>query len=83
MSVISVTIPIKIAAPRGAAVAAIWFVAILGWLERLADRRAQSHQLTDRVEEAACVRSQAQQLMAYDTRSAADLFAAADRHARD
>ena len=80
MSTITVIAPIKIAAPRGAAVAATWFVAFLGWLEKVADKREQSRQLVGRIEEAARVRSYAQQLMAHDPRYAADLFAAADRH---
>ena len=80
MSTITVIAPIKIAVPRGAAVAAIWFVAFLGWLEKVADKREQSRQLVGRIEEAARVRSYAQQLMAHDPRYAADLFAAADRH---
>lgn len=83
MTVISINTPVQIAAPRGAAIAAVWFVAFLDWMERLADRRTQSRQFTARVEEASRVRSQAQQLVAYDPRFAADLFAAADRHERD
>ncbi len=82
MNSITVIAPIKIAVPRGAAVAATWFVAFLGWLEKVADRREQSRQLVGRIEEAARVRSYAQQLVAHDPRHAADLFAAADRHER-
>lgn len=82
MNTITVNVPIKTAAPRGAVIAATWFVAFLGWLEKVADRREQSRQLAGRVEEAARVRSYAHQLMTHDPRFAADLFAAADRHER-
>ena len=83
MNTITVYAPVKTALPRGAAVAAAWFVAFLGWLEKVADRRVQSRQLVGRVEEATRVRRLGQQLMAHDPRFAADLFAAADRHERD
>ena len=83
MKTITVYAPVKIAVPRGATVAAAWFVAFLGWLENVADRRVRSRQLVGRVEEATRVRRLGQQLMAHDPRFAADLFAAADRHERD
>ena len=82
MTIITVNVPTKTAAPRGAAVVASWFVAFLGWLEAVADRRQQSRQLAGRVAEAAQMREYAQQVMALDARFAADLFAAADRHQR-
>jgi hypothetical protein len=82
MNTITVNAPVKTAIPRGAAVAARWFVALLGWLEKSADRRVQSRQFVNRVEEASRLRSYAQQVMSLDPRYAADLFAAADRHER-
>ena len=82
MSTITVTAPVKTAAPRGARVAARWFVAFLRWLETQAARREQSRHLAGRVEEAARVRTYAQNIMAHDPRFASDLFAAADRHER-
>ena len=82
MSTITVNAPIKTTAPRGAAIAARWFVASLAWMEKSADRREQTRQFVGRVDEAARVRSYAQQVMSHDPRFAADLFAAADRHER-
>lgn len=82
MNIIAVNVPSKTAVPRGASVAAAWFVATLNWLEKLAARRVQSRRLTLRVEEAMRLRNYAQQVMAQDPRYAADLFAAADRHDR-
>jgi|GEM_PF-1627438 len=82
MSSITVNAPVKINAPRGAAVAAIWFVSLLTWLEKLSRRREESRQMAGRQGEAARVRTYAQQIMGHDPRFAADLFAAADRHER-
>ena len=82
MTSITVNAPIKTLAPRGAAVAATWFMALLTWVEKLSDQRAESRQFAGRQDEAARVRVHAQQIMAHDPRFAADLFAAADRHER-
>ena len=82
MTSITVNAPIKTLAPRGAAVAATWFMALLTWVEKLSGQRAESRQFAGRQDEAARVRAHAQQIMAHDPRFAADLFAAADRHER-
>lgn len=82
MSTITVNTPVKTLAPRGAAIAATWFVAFLSWLKKLSHRREEGRHVAGRQDEAARVRSYAQQIMAHDPRFAADLFAAADRHER-
>ena len=80
MSTITVNAPVKTVAPRGAQIAATWFVSFLTWLETLSHRREESRQMAGRQDEAARVRTYAQQIMGHDPRFAADLFAAADRH---
>ncbi len=83
MSTVTVNAPVKTTAPRGAILAATWFVALLTWFEELSHRREESKRLGGRQAEAARVRTFAQQIMAQDPRFAADLFAAADRHERN
>lgn len=82
MSTVTVNTPVKTTAPRGARVAATWFVAFLNWFEKLSRQREQGRQVSGRQDEAARVRTFAQQIMSQDPRFAADLFAAADRHER-
>ena len=82
MTSITVNAPVKTHAPRGAAVAATWFIALLTWVEKLSQQRAESRHFAGRQDEAARVRTYAQQIMGHDPRFAADLFAAADRHER-
>jgi len=73
MSSITVNAPVKINAPRGAAVAAIWFVSLLTWLEKLSRRREESRQMAGRQGEAARVRTYAQQIMGH-TRASRPTF---------
>ena len=82
MTSITVKNPVKSLATRGAAVATTWFIALLTWVEKLSRQRAESRQFAGRQDEAARVRTYAQQIMGHDPRFAADLFAAADRHER-
>ncbi len=65
-----------IATPRGARVAAALFVRLLGWTVGKPARRPLT-----RAEEAAKVREMGFRVQATDPGFAADLFAAADRHA--
>jgi hypothetical protein len=80
MTTITVNTPVKIAAPRGSRIAAIWFGRLLTRLGNLAEQRAASRALQARLKEASEVRAYAQAVMAEDPRFAADLLAAADRH---
>ena len=82
MTSITVNAPVKTKAPRGANVAATWFMALLTWVKKLSHQRTESRQFAGRQDEAARVRTYAQQIMGDDPRFAADLFAAADRHER-
>ena len=82
MTSITINAPVKTNPPRGANVAATWFMALLTWVEKLSHKRAESRQFAGRRGEAARVRTYAQQIMGHDPRYAADLFAAADRHER-
>ncbi len=82
MHTITVNTPATVRAPRGAAWAASAFALLLnGWRDAHA-RRQQRLAMSTRQREAAEVRRLAQQMMAMDSRFAADLFAAADRHER-
>ena len=80
MTTITINTPVKIAAPRGSRIAAVWFGRLLTRLGDLAEQRADSRAQAGRVREASQVRAYAQAVMAEDPRFAADLFAAADRH---
>jgi len=83
MTVISIQAPRHVATPRGAALAAWAVQAIRNATSRLAaarQERTDRRGYTTRVGDAASVRRYAQQVMQYDARFAADLFAAADRH---
>jgi len=82
MTTMTVSIPAKVAAPRGATWAANAFAAFLNWLEAVSETRTDRRAQADRLAEAARVRIYAQDVMAQDPRFAADLFAAADRHER-
>jgi len=83
MSIISIQAPRHVAAPRGAAFAAWAFQVIRKIISRLSaarQERTDHRGYAARVVDAASVRRYAQQVMQYDARFAADLFAAADRH---
>lgn len=80
MPVITIHVPAKINEPRGSAIAARWFTALLNALDAAGARRKSRRLAADRQAEAAAVRSYAQQFAAQDPRFAADLCAAADRH---
>ena len=82
MSTITVHVPLTVAEPRGAKLAAHVFAALLRWAQKRVDashvRREQISRLTD----AARVRRLASAMNVVDPRFAADLMAAADRHER-
>lgn len=82
MSTITVQSPIKVVAPRGAALAAALAVRLLSWIEDTqrarAERRAQAH----RQGEASELRQYAMRFARHDPRFTSDLMAAADRHER-
>lgn len=80
MTTITVNTPVRIAAPRGSRIAALWFGRLLTRLGDLAEQRAASRSLAIRVKEANEVREFAHRIAREDARFAADLFAAADRH---
>ena len=82
MTTITVNAPVKVTAPRGARIAAVWFGRLLTRLGDMAEQRVEHRALASRVREASEVRAYALSLMAQDPRFAADLFAAADRHER-
>jgi hypothetical protein len=80
MTTITINTPVKVAAPRGAALAAAWFSKLLDGMQTLAKIRARQRLQTQRVAEANQVRQYAHEVMGQDRRFAADLLAAADRH---
>jgi len=83
MTIISIQAPRHVPTPRGAALAAWAFQAFGEVFSRLGTARqvrTECRGFASRVSEAANVRRYAQQVMQYDARFAADLFAAADRH---
>ena len=82
MNTITSNTPGKVTAPRGARPAALWFGALLRAFGKAGDRRIQRREESDRQADAARVRRYAQSVSASDSRFAADLFAAADRHER-
>ena len=82
MSTITVHAPRAVKAPRAARLAAALFMWLLSALQRSGSARAQRRLQTERITEAAAVRSYAQRFAGHDPRFAADLLAAADRHER-
>jgi hypothetical protein len=87
MTTVSILSPRKVATPRGALLGAWLFQQLAQGLQRvaraagqLAQRRAQRRAESLRVSDASAVRRYAEQVMHYDARFAADLFAAAERH---
>ncbi len=82
MTTMTVSTHAEVFAPRGAQWAANGFAALLNWIEKAGQRRAQESEYATRIGEAARVRAFAQQVLAHDPRFASDLFAAADRHER-
>ncbi len=82
MSTITVTSPIKVAAPRGAALAAALAVRLLSWMDDTRRARAERRQQAQRVGEASVLRHYAMRFTRHDPRFTSDLMAAADRHER-
>lgn len=82
MTTITIARPTNVAAPRGAAWAATAAARLLAWWDAHATRRAVVRAHADRVSEAAEVRRLADSWRPVDSRFAADLYAAADRHER-
>ena len=82
MSTITVQSPIKVVAPRGAAVAAALALRLLGWIEAAQRARAERREQANREGEAAELRKHAMRFARHDPRFTADLMAAADRHER-
>jgi len=82
MSTITVQSPIKVVAPRGAALAAELAVRLLRWIEDTQRARAERLALASRHGEASALRQYAMRFASHDPRFTADLMAAADRHER-
>jgi hypothetical protein len=82
MAAITVNASAKIVAPQGASLPATLFACLAGWFRHASVARTQAPRYSERAADAARVRRYAQQVMSYDPRFAADLFAAADRHER-
>jgi hypothetical protein len=82
MSTITVQSPIKVAAPRGAALAAALAVRLLSWIEDTQRARAERRAQADRQGEASALRQYAMRFARHDPRFTSDLMAAADRHER-
>jgi hypothetical protein len=80
MTTITVQAPAKIAAPRGAWIAAAAFARLLQILHIGRMERSERRRRVERENDLASVRRYAQQMMEIDPRFASDLFAAADRH---
>jgi hypothetical protein len=80
MTTIAVNPSAKAGTSRASQLAAMLYGAVGTWFRRTSQARAEGRALADRASEAAEVRTYAQQVMHYDPRFAADLFAAADRH---
>jgi hypothetical protein len=81
-STITVQSPIKVAAPRGAKLAAALALGFVRWLEAQSRARAERHQQATRLAEAAELRLYAARFARHDPRFTSDLLAAADRHER-
>lgn len=85
MTTLTTINPVAVSAPRAAAwAAAAWMGASHSWtkLRLWAGQRAENASTGGRVNEANRLRHVAQGFMSSDSRFAADLFAAADRHER-
>ena len=82
MSTITVQSPIKVEAPRGAALAAALAVRLLRWIEDTQRARAERHAQRCRQGEASALRQHAMRFASHDPRFTSDLIAAADRHER-
>ncbi len=80
MTTVTVNVPVAIAAPRGAELAASLYHTIASSLSIWRRARQARRVVADRVAEAAGVRAYAWQIMSQDRGYAADLLAAADRH---
>ena len=82
MSTITVHIPLTVAEPRGARVAAHVFASLLRWMQGWVEARQVRQHQSSRISEAARVRRMANAMYEVDPRFATDLMAAADRHER-
>ena len=82
MSTITVQSPIRINAPRGAALAAALAVRLLRWIENTQRARAERRLQAGRQGEATALRQYAMRFTRHDPRFTSDLMAAADRHER-
>lgn len=85
MTTITVQSPRTVATPRGAVLGAWLFQRAIAAVQRLNQTRrehVEQRVLAARISDASSVRRYAQNVIQYDPRFAADLFAAADRHER-
>ena len=82
MHTITVRIPVTPSAPRGSRWAAGVFSAVLQAWSQAASARAVRLEARERKVAVQQVRARASSMQSHDPRSAADLFAAADRHER-
>lgn len=80
MTTTTVNVPAQTPAPRGALWAANLFYGLLSLGQSVWSAEMQHRARRTRCAEASEVRTYARKLERYDPRSAADLFAAADRH---
>jgi hypothetical protein len=81
MTTITVHTPEPTAEPRGARFIATLAARVLAWFEKVGYERAEAALRQQRLADAAWVRDYAQRFRASDPNFAADLMAAADRHA--
>jgi hypothetical protein len=81
LSFLSITTPLPVAVPRAAPVAAYYFLKLLGSLASSLQARQAGKAMSTRLKEAAQLRAYAMNMQGMDPRVAADLMAAADRHA--
>ena len=82
MTTITVHPSRAVKAPRAARLVAALFLRLLKALQRSSSARAQRRLQTERITDAAAVRSYAMRFAGHDPRFATDLLAAADRHER-
>ena len=82
MSTITVQAPIKVIAPRGAALAASIAVRLLSWVEDAYRARFLRRLQASREGEASELRQYAMRFTRHDPRFTSDLMTAADRHER-
>ena len=80
MTTLTVNVPVAVASPRGAVLAASLYNTIASGLSLWRQTRQARRVAASRVAEAAQVRAYAWQIMSQDRSYAADLLAAADRH---